>query len=288
MKRILVAIDFSPRSDRALRRATLLARQCPAELLLLHVVDDDRSPRLVEAERRAAVELLRGLVETLREVDGVTADQEVAVGAPFQSLVEAAGRQDVDLLVLGPHRRQLLRDVFVGTTVERAIRLSRRPVVMVNGLPAGPYRRLLVATDLSQGSGQAAVAAQALGLATGAELELLHVFDSPVQDLAWRAGVSDADLRGPLAEQARRAESELADFAGRVGLEAASRTALRLDSTPARSILDHAREQGADLLVVGTAGKGAVSKLLLGSVAEAVLRDAPLDVLVVPPPAEAA
>ena len=51
MKRILVATDFSERSDRALRRATLLARQCGAALTIMHGLDDDRSPRIVERER---------------------------------------------------------------------------------------------------------------------------------------------------------------------------------------------------------------------------------------------
>ncbi|HEU6442162.1 MAG TPA: universal stress protein, partial [Microvirga sp.] len=48
MRTILVATDFSTRSDRALRRATLLARHVSARLVLIHVVDDDRPVRLVE------------------------------------------------------------------------------------------------------------------------------------------------------------------------------------------------------------------------------------------------
>lgn len=59
MKRIVVATDFSPRSDRAIRRATLLAKQFSAHLTLLHIIDEQRSERLVEAEREVASQILQ-------------------------------------------------------------------------------------------------------------------------------------------------------------------------------------------------------------------------------------
>lgn len=79
MKRILVATDFSTRSDRALRRAILLARQVSAEIILVHVVDDDQPPRLVKAEERAAGHLLNDLAATLREVDRVRCETRVVL-----------------------------------------------------------------------------------------------------------------------------------------------------------------------------------------------------------------
>ena len=62
--RILVATDFSPRSDRALRRGILLARQNSTELLLTHVVDDDQPQRLIDVEKREAAALLHELATT--------------------------------------------------------------------------------------------------------------------------------------------------------------------------------------------------------------------------------
>ena len=57
-----------------------------------------------------------------------------------------------DLLVLGPHRRRIFRDIFIGTTVERTIREADCPVLMANAAPVGPYRHVLLSTDLSEGS----------------------------------------------------------------------------------------------------------------------------------------
>ncbi|UYV38299.1 universal stress protein [Rhodobacteraceae bacterium D3-12] len=151
MKMIMVATDFSERSDRALRRATLLARQFEAKLHLVHVVDDDQPKRVVDTEHDQASKLLRQLAETIRNVDGVSCDIRVMLASPFAGIVRAAKELGPDLLVMGPHRRQVLSDVFIGTTVERTIRSVACPVLMVNATPAGRYKCVLQTTDLSEG-----------------------------------------------------------------------------------------------------------------------------------------
>ena len=152
MKKIMVATDFSERSDRALRRATLLARQFEATMQLVHVVDDDQPRRIVDAERDEATTLLRQIAATLRDVDGVTCETRVILASPFVGIAQAVADATPDLLVIGPHRRQVLRDVFIGTTAERTIRSVDCPVLMVNATPAGHYRHVLQTTDLSDGS----------------------------------------------------------------------------------------------------------------------------------------
>ena len=71
VKTILVATDSSSRSDRAVRRATLLAKELGASLSLVHVVDDDQPGRIVDAEREAAAAVLHDQARSLREIDGV-------------------------------------------------------------------------------------------------------------------------------------------------------------------------------------------------------------------------
>ena len=175
--RILVATDFSPRSDRALRRKILLARQNSTELLITHVVDDDQPRRLIDVERREAAALLDELASTIRESDGIECQSHVAIGDAFQGIVRMAEETGVDLLVLGPHRRQVLRDVFIGTTAERVLRTSRIPVLLANGVPAGRYRKVLIATDLSDYSYVAAATAHQLGLLAAVDIIALHVMD---------------------------------------------------------------------------------------------------------------
>ena len=115
MKAIMVATDFSERSDRALRRATLLAQQFQAAIVLVHVVDADQPRRIVDSERDEAEALLSELAATLRDADGVNCQTLVILSAPFAGVLQAVEERKPDLLVLGPHRRQVLRDVFIGT-----------------------------------------------------------------------------------------------------------------------------------------------------------------------------
>ena len=103
MKRILVPTDFSTRSDRAIRRAALLARQTSAEIILLHVVDDDQPPRLLQSAEREANSLLQELAATMRESDRLSCNARVSLGEPFQTIIDAAEEVDADLLVMGPH-----------------------------------------------------------------------------------------------------------------------------------------------------------------------------------------
>lgn len=283
MKRILVATDFSARSDRAIRRATLLAKQFGAALSLIHVVDDDRPRRIVEAERKEASLLLGDQARSLREVDGVDCIAGVVLGIPCEEIVKAAEASMADVLVIGPHRHQGLTDVFVGTTAERAIRTSRRPVLMASGVPAAFYRHVLVAVDLSDCSGEAVRAVTALGLDKPAAVSFVHVFDAPAKGHMTLGAASDDEISDYLAREEGRAAGELAVFLR--GLEIPwGRQLVKLnEGSVANAICAAARDVSADLIIVCTHGRTGITKLLLGSVAEDVLHVADQDVLAVPP-----
>lgn len=282
MKRILVATDFSTRSDRALRRATLLARQTSAEIVLVHVVDDDQAPRLLKAEEREATQLLEDLAATLREIDRVPCEAHVMLGEPFQVIANIAENIDSDVVVMGPHRRQALRGVFIGTTIERTIRQIRRPVIMANAVPSGLYNRILVTTDLSDCSATAVKEAGKLGFLNHTEVLLLHGFDAPAQGMVIRSSMTSDQLKDYIAEEEERATGELTEFMRKVELTPSRRLVQLIDGSAPATIQDCIRKHKADLVVIGTHGRTGPAKFFLGSVAEEVLRSSEIDVLVVP------
>ena len=104
MKKILVATDFSTRSDRAVRRATLLATKFGAAVSLVHVVDDDRPKRIVDTEHEWASMLLGEQARSLHEVDGVDCSAKVSLGSVSDEITKAAEASMADVLVIGPHR----------------------------------------------------------------------------------------------------------------------------------------------------------------------------------------
>lgn len=282
MKTILVATDFSERSDRALRRATLVARRYGAALSLVHVVDDDQPRPIVTAEVEAAKTLLRETAEHVRAVDGLRCEHQLVLADPFAGIIRAANEMLPDLVVVGAHRRQPLRDAFFGTTAERTIRNISFPTLMVNSSPLTDYRHVLVSTDLSEPSRHTVSTAFSLGLSNGAKATLLHVYDAPASHLAMGKTMSKAGQNEYLAGRRTEAARKLAAFVFGLGGGEADQVVVREQTTAAHAILAAAKELDADLIVVGTGGYGDLARLILGNTAGEVLRSAKADVLAIP------
>ena len=284
MKAIVVATDFSERSDRAIRRAKLLAREHDAKLHLVHVVDDDQTQSLVLAERNASTELLEKLTLSLQEIDSVKCDFHVVLGKPFFGINQAARDLQADLVVIGPHRRQLLRDILVGTSAERTIRTADRPVLMANGFPAGLYSRAIAASDLSIYSETTIRKAKSLGLLDRLNTSLLYVFSDPGLALMNRASLSDDEKQTYIAEARNRAEKEVESFMDRIKLDGISTILQPSNGSIAETICKTTQDLSAELIVVGTCSRSAFTRALIGSVTEGVLRHSDRDVLAIPPP----
>jgi nucleotide-binding universal stress UspA family protein len=283
MKKILVATDFSTRSDRAVRRATLLAKKFKAVVSLVHVVDDDRPKRIVDAELQSTSTLLGEQAQSMREIDGVDCSADVLLGTPSNEIIKAAEASMADVLVIGPHRHRAFLDVFVGTTAERTIRSSRHPLLVASGVPAGFYRHVLVAVDLSDCSGDALRIVTDLGLDKHAAVSIVHVFSAPAKSYMTVASAGKEEIKDYMASEEKRAAGELAEFM-RIREFPPVRQVLKFnESSVAHVICATAREVSADLIVVGTRGRTGVAKFLLGSVVEEVLHISDRDVLAVPP-----
>jgi nucleotide-binding universal stress UspA family protein len=137
MKRVLVGVDGSAASLKAARLGAEVAQRFGAHLVLAYVV-----PRMllppdaygltaadVEAEHRAhAEEVLRAARETLGQ-PGVEVATEVRSGAPAEALAEAAAQ--ADLVVVGSHGKGAVARVLLGSTCDRLVHISPRPVLVV-------------------------------------------------------------------------------------------------------------------------------------------------------------
>ncbi len=283
MQEILVATDFSERSDRALRRAVLLARESGSRIHLVHVVDDDRPRRIVDHETADARTLLGELARTLENVDGVPCSTHVIEADPFAGIAKAVEDVSPDLLVLGPHRRQILRDAFIGTTAERTIREVACPVLMVNGPPVGPYLHTLLTTDLSDNASASLQRFGQLKVGLNAGLSVLHVFDAPALRLAMVDTIAKVDQDAYLHDLRVEALRKLSDSTTTLGGRRPEQIVRHEKTSVAHEILTAAEDLRSDLIVVSTAGKNIVSRFIMGSVTEQVLQSASVDVLAIPP-----
>lgn len=281
METILVATDFSARSDRALLRASLIARKTGASLVLAHAVDADQPDRLIEADRAAASDLLAEAAATLRNDDGIDADWLVTIADVHEGVLAAADEASADLIVIGPHRSRL-KDVFVGTTAERLVRRSTRPLLIAVETPSAHHRTTLLALDFDEASKSAGREALAMGVFDHTEVVVMHAFDSPGEGLMRRSLEQSADVDRYIEDEGDEAAGNLRDLLSELGLPASCQTVVSLKGTPASAILESARKVDADMIVLGTNQRKGFERALIGSVTEAVIRDARRDVLIIP------
>jgi len=271
LRRIVAGIVTLEPDDPALAPAIRLAERTGAELTLVHVLAEGSADT-----RGGAVRRLEMAVQALTSRDRIA---WIAVrGRAGDTLARLATELRAELLVLGHTRRSGAAAAVLGTTAQRVLRSSTVPVLSLHGGSgrAPSYGRVLLATDLSPHSAHALEAgarlAQALAFPAEPRLRPLFVTVAPYEAVA--AGIPDWS--------AEHASAELAEFVRGVpalaGLPAAARS-----GDPAGEILAEAHEWQAELVVVGTHGRRGVPRLLLGSVAETVLRRSPIGVLVIPP-----
>ena len=281
MERILVATDFSARSDRALLRASLIARKTGASLILAHAVDADKPDMLIEADRAAASDLLVEAAATLRNDDRIDADWVVSINDVHAGILAAADETSADLIVIGPHRSRL-RDVFVGTTAERLVRRSTRPLLIAVETPSAHHRTTLLALDFDEASKLAGREALAMGVFEHTEVVVMHAFDSPGEGLMRRSMEQSANVDRYIEAEGDEAAGKLRDLLNELGLPPSCQTVISMKGSPARTILESAQKVDSDLIVLGTNQRKGFERALIGSVTEDVIRDAHRDVLIIP------
>jgi nucleotide-binding universal stress UspA family protein len=142
-------------------------------------------------------------------------------------------------------------------------------------------KRVLVATDFGEAAAVALNYGRELARRFGASLEVLHVCDNAIGRGFGVDGftVDFSNLQREIETAARKELDALLDEKDEATLQA--QTVSVVSATPALAIVEHARRSKADLILMGTHGRGAVAQLLMGSVAERVVRLAPCPVLTV-------
>jgi nucleotide-binding universal stress UspA family protein len=264
---VLVATDLSARSDRAIDRATLLAQDWDARLIVLHALEPGSR---LESKPELAQKAIRA---TLPDPD---ADVSVvpAIGSAPTKIVDAATSANCGLIVTGVARFNHLGDFLSGSAVDHVVRHATVPVLVVKQRPRGPYTSILVATDYSSCSREALLTAARLF--PKAALHLVHAFHVPYE--GW---LQSDQVKQDVTDEAQEA---LDAFVNDPAIPDAvrSRVSAHLEYGDSRSAIWKAAERtGADLVVIGTHGRSGYVSAVIGSMAESLLRYVPQDTLMV-------
>ena len=292
IRSIVVGLELEEREgpDPVLATAKTLADALEAELHVVHALESGPlepplHPNVAEEVERAA-QVLDLTLESFPGGGCEPATRHVALGRAHRILLERAETVDADLLVLGPHRGVRLPTGGLGTTTDRLLRTARIPCWIARGTLQLPLHKLATATDFSARAHPALDLALALaadlggaeGSAGAPRPELAVVYVEWPMTLRDDPEMEEKELLPRLAEEVAASE-------GRTGLgqPAAVRPRVVAGRDPSWGILSHISEETPDVTILGTHGRGAVARTLLGSVASVVARDAPGPVVLVPP-----
>lgn len=291
IKRIVVATDMSPFAARAEARAAMLAHELGSESLdLLHVIDN----LALESWRNLTHPLLdteRQLMESARKQMAKAEHRlSVSYGIPITTITLNVGRThdeitryanilNAGLVVLGAYGGGFIRELFIGSTVDKVLQVLTRPLLIVKQEPRVSYRQVLIAVDFSQSARQ--TIAYVTDIAPHANITVLHVFEVPFESALHFAGVSNQQIQLYRAEMQAQKNSEMQRLLSEFEIAGKSLSYTVESGSTLAVILEKAEVLKPDLIVVGKHGLSEKEGALPGGVTKHVLQGTNCDVLVV-------
>jgi nucleotide-binding universal stress UspA family protein len=290
--RVLLATDFSRCAEQALNYALAIAATWKADLQIHHVLEfvPGMNPEFpvnhmyLENLRKDATHHMTEL-ETRATAAGLPTRTAIDVGIPSQLIEAAAAQIGASLVVMGTHGRTGLDHILLGSTAERVVRTAPCPVLTVKARDGasthapGPangcgFGRLLIPVDFSPSSLDALEYGLQFARHLRSSVTILHVLEPIAYGL-------DFTLASSLEWRTHKAfvEGRLEILRALCTSNAVTAKHVLKSGVPADSIRDYIVQEQPDLMIMGTHGRRGLSRMVYGSVAEAMLRLAPCPVL---------
>lgn len=293
---IVCGIDGSDESLAAAAVAARFAERLGSVLVLAHAVEEQTTfPYGDQAEldrhrHRIHAEMTREFERAARRFGRVDVADRMLFGEPADQLAKLAAEEDAALLVVGSRGRSAVKAALLGSVSAAVARASDRPIVIVppealikDGPQAGGRSVVVCGVDRSDEANSAARVAAKLAAALGLGLLLVHAYLPGPALAAAPAPAAAARIDYEEVEQAQRAGARRMLERVARDLEAGPGVGIRVEAGAPASALDRcASAENAELIVVGTHGRGAVASALLGSTSAEVAASASRPVVLVP------
>jgi nucleotide-binding universal stress UspA family protein len=291
---VLIPLDGSELAERALGFAETIARVTGCSLTLVSVLrPEDTGPLGLSPDdrrrvHRRASSALRSYLETVAgplRAHGMTVSCKVLTGNAAHRILSYARTLHADAIVMSTHGRGGLKRLFLGSVADKVIRQADRPVLIsgklrrLGGRTGIKLERLLVPLDGSSMAEAALAPAMALAEAAGASLTLVRV--EPWRLTALAPGYEIPPTPPEFDESMEQeAASYLAGIRDRIAAKVRTNTFF-FRGEPNAQIISCAEREDADLIVMSSHGRGGLTRAVLGSTADRVIRSG-LPVLLVP------
>ena len=266
MKRILVPTDFSPLAENALKIAANLARKHEAEIYLLHLLDlpldlidptqggSQDLPESIFFMKLAHQRFTKAMNKPYLE--GIKVHETVDFNAAFEGIMQVSKKHNCDLIIMGSHGAEGLKEVFVGSNTEKVVRYSEIPVLVIkHEIDDFDVSKIIYATNLSLETASSFKQAQELARKFDAQMDVVFIntsgkfktsneIDDKIKAFKSVAGGDDFEI------------------------------VVQNDHNTEDGILNYARKVNADLIGIGTHGRKGIARLLNGSLSEHIVNHA--------------
>lgn len=306
---IQVPLDGSLTSKHAIPLAASLAKRDGATLQLIRVNQPISSHIYLHAPDTIVADVNRALmdeysdnldrtVRRLLEKTGLRANSVQLDGSVPEAIAQHAFTSGADLLIMTPHGRGALSRFWFGSVADALVRQSSIPILFVHPQEEPPdlaeprsVRHVLIPLDGSKLAEQALEPALTLGNTEQGEFTLLRVIPGVMPDGYDPTSEIYTSWHHELHELKSKLEAEANEYLKGIAKELRANslnvhTHLIAHEQPATAILDAASNLSADVIALSTRGQGGLKRLLLGSVADKVLRGTTTPVLICPPISE--
>ncbi len=289
IQQILVSLDGSPLAERALPYAAALARATHARMVLLRATEAHAPTVRGRSQAQIAVsqeaeDYLEGIANPLRE-SGLTVDLALPVGNAAETIEDEIALREIDFVVMATHGRSGLGRLVYGSVAAHVLNHTKVPVLLVRAWQQGGSDsfairpRIVVPLDGSRFATSALPLARELVTALGGELLLMMAVSPP--EVAMMSELAYAQF-DPAAEVATATDYLDQLAAGEITAGRPTKTKA-LVGMPEQVVAEVARTNDATLIVMATHGRGGLGRLVMGSVADATLRQGTTPLLLVRP-----
>ncbi len=272
LENILLATDLGQSSDNVVDNAIELARTFESKISLVHVLPDDINNEKVKLLlKEAATTQLLALNNRINKEGVKTEEHILEYGNHFDKIIHTADRINANLILIGAGEKEEEEAFQLGTTAEKLIRMSAKPVWVVKKDTPLSVKSILCPVDFSDESKRALKNAIVMARRFESELVIFTVYH--------KASASTMRINIDWDEQAEFERSEhVKEFD--TFLEMFNLTDLNWikevqGGDPALNILEAISKHNSDLLVMGTTGKTGLNRFFMGSVTEKVIREVP-------------
>lgn len=294
-KKILVPLDGSDNSESVIPFAMEIARRSGGEIVFVTTVqqvgiwDATMSVQVMDREEQVATEYLAERRKNVEDL-GLTATARVLRGDPAEAILNAAKEVEADLLAITTLGRSGIARWLFGSVATRIIEHAKAPVLVLRpkegedkGAPGPVVKKILVPLDGSEVALSVLSAVEEFAKSMGASLVLYNAVAplAAYPGFETAGGAAIGDVIAGLQQQAEETMARIASEVQSRGVEASFVVAL---DTAVDGSLRAADELGIDLIAIATHGRGGFGRVVLGSIADGIVRrSADVPVLVLRP-----